>query len=126
MLGKGGCAATYLVEDIAYLPTRRGRGGIPGAARATPPRPASTPRSSFLVDAYRRAYLRERPLEPDRQRYYEALRTVGFLVEVGVHHQAEAGVIAPRSKPTAFASPRVLAGATARIRALTGVEPRLG
>lgn len=80
----------------------------------------------LLVDAYRRAYLREQPLEPARLRYYEALRTLGFLVEAGLHRQAAAGVIAPRSKPTAFASPRVQRGAVRRLRALTGVEPRLG
>jgi aminoglycoside phosphotransferase (APT) family kinase protein len=79
-----------------------------------------------LVDAYRRSYLRAHAIDPARLRYYEALRTLGLLVEAGIHHRIAAGVIAPRSKPTAFASRRVLAGAVARIRALTGVSPRLG
>jgi aminoglycoside phosphotransferase (APT) family kinase protein len=79
-----------------------------------------------LVEAYRRAYVRAHALDPARLRYYETLRTVGFLVEAGIHHQILAGVIAPRSKPTAFASPRVRARAVARIRALTGLTPRVG
>lgn len=77
----------------------------------------------WLVDAYRRSYLRGRPLEPGRLRYYEALRTLGFLVEGRTHRQAAAGVIDPPTKPSAFVSPRVLDGAARRLHALTGVRP---
>jgi aminoglycoside phosphotransferase (APT) family kinase protein len=80
----------------------------------------------FLVNAYRRAYLLQHPLAPDRLRYYEALRTAGFVVEAGVYHRAAAGAIPPSSKPSAFASPRVLARAMRRVQELTGVAPRLG
>ena len=79
----------------------------------------------YLVTAYRRTYLRRHPLSLDRLRYYEALRTVGFVVEAGVHHRAAAGAIPPRSKPSAFVSPPVLASALRRVRELTGVTPRL-
>src|SRR5262245_1161597 len=79
----------------------------------------------FLVDAYRRAYLRQSPLSLDRLLYYEALRTVVFVVEAGVHHRAAAGVIPPRSKPSAFVSPPVLARAMRRVEELTGITPRL-
>jgi aminoglycoside phosphotransferase (APT) family kinase protein len=79
-----------------------------------------------LVAAYRRTYLRERPLERDRLGYYEALRTFGFLLEAGMVRQSAAGIIDPCSKPTAFASPHVQRGAARRLRALTGVTPGAG
>ena len=79
----------------------------------------------LLVAAYRRTYLRERPLERDRLRYYEALRTFGFLLEAGLVRQSAAGV-APYTKPSAFTSPQVQRGATRRLQALTGVTPQPG
>jgi aminoglycoside phosphotransferase (APT) family kinase protein len=75
----------------------------------------------WLVDAYRRAYTRERQLDANHLRYYEALRTLGFLIEAGIHRQAAAGVIDPPSKPNPFPGARVIAGAAHRLRALTGV-----
>jgi len=80
----------------------------------------------ILVAAYRRTYLRERRLERDRLRYYEALRTFGFVLEAGLVRQSAAGIIAPSSKPSAFASPQVLRAATRRLRVLTGVTPGAG
>ena len=80
----------------------------------------------LLVAAYRHTYLRGRLLEPDRLRYFEALRTFGFLLEAQLHRQAAAGVIPARSKPTAFAGAEVRRGALRRFHALTGVLPRDG
>lgn len=77
----------------------------------------------WLVDAYRRSYLRGRRLEPGRVRYYEALRTLGFLIEGLVYRPASAGVVAASTKPSAFADPRVIARAARRLHALTGVGP---
>jgi aminoglycoside phosphotransferase (APT) family kinase protein len=79
----------------------------------------------WLIDDYRRRYTRVRRLDPIHLRYYEALRTLGFLIEAGLQRQAAAGVIDPPSKPSAFAAARVVRGAARRIRVLTGVAPRI-
>ena len=76
----------------------------------------------LLIEGYRRTYLRARPLEPARLHYYEALRTLGLLVEGGVYRRAAEGAIPTPTKPSAFASPRLLQGAAHRLRALTGVR----
>ena len=80
----------------------------------------------WVVSEYVRCYLRGRALDPARVRHYEALRTLGFLVEGGMHRQAAARVIEPRTKPSAFASPHLLAVAAARLQALTGVRRVVG
>jgi aminoglycoside phosphotransferase (APT) family kinase protein len=80
----------------------------------------------WWMDGYLRSYRRGRALDPTRLRHAEALRTLGFLVEGGMHRQAAAGVIEPRSKPSAFASPSLLAAAAQRLHALTGVLPATG
>jgi len=75
----------------------------------------------WLVGLYLRAYRRERPLDEAALRYYEAFRCTGFLLEVGEKRRAEAGVIAPIAKPTAFNDTRVIASICARFRNIAGV-----
>ena len=79
----------------------------------------------WVVRRYLKEYLVSRPLDRDALEYYEATRLLGFLIEVGTIWHARAGVIAPVSKPTAFESPRVLAGIVQRFTAITGVRPVL-
>ena len=78
-----------------------------------------------FVALYRRAYLRDRPLDRDRIRYYEALRSLVFLVEAGAARQAAAGVIPPIFKRTAFGDGRTVRGVVQRFHAITGETPRI-
>ena len=78
-----------------------------------------------FVALYRRAYLRDRPLDRDRIRYYEALRSLVFLVEAGAARQAAAGVIPPIFKRTAFGDERTVRGVVQRFHAITGETPRI-
>ncbi len=79
----------------------------------------------MLLAAYLSDYRRRRPLDPQRVRYYEALRSLGFLIEAGQHRMAELGKLERPSKATAFAAPRVQAAVASRFHALTGVLPEL-
>jgi hypothetical protein len=79
----------------------------------------------WLLRRYLKAYLAERPLDMTAVRYYEAVRLLGFMVEVGVYRQARQGVIPPITKPTAFNDPRVLSGIVRRFHKITGVMPVL-
>jgi hypothetical protein len=72
------------------------------------------------VAAYRRAYVRDRAIDRDRIRYYEALRSLVFLVEAGAARQAEAGIIPPILKRTAFGDERTVRGVVQRFNAITG------
>ena len=76
-----------------------------------------------FVAAYRRAYVRDRPIDRDRIRYYEALRSLVFLVEAGAARQAEAGVIPPILKRTAFGDERTVRGVVQRFHAITRRDP---
>ena len=78
-----------------------------------------------FVAAYLRAYGRERPIDRDRVRYYEALRCLLFLIEAGVMRQAAAGVIPPIFKRSAFGDARTARGVTRRFLAITGKELRI-
>ena len=78
-----------------------------------------------FVAAYRRTYLRDRPLDRDRIRYYEALRSLVFLVEAGAARQAAAGVIPPIFKRTAFGDECTVRGVVQRFHAITGETPRI-
>ena len=64
--------------------------------------------------------MRDRPIDRDRIRYYEALRSLVFLVEAGAARQAEAGVIPPILKRTAFGDERTVRGVVQRFHAITG------
>jgi aminoglycoside phosphotransferase (APT) family kinase protein len=79
----------------------------------------------WMVGRFVRAYTKQRPIDIDAVRYFEATRLMGFMVEVGIVRQARAGVIAPVTKPTAFEHPRVLRGIFRRFLAITGVDVSL-
>jgi aminoglycoside phosphotransferase (APT) family kinase protein len=75
-----------------------------------------------FVAAYLRAYARDRPLDRERVRYYEALRCLIFLVEVGASRQAAAGVIPAILKRSAFGDDRTVRGVMRRFQAITGTD----
>lgn len=79
----------------------------------------------WLVRHYLKEYLALLPIDRNAIEYYEATRLLGFLIEVGTVWHARAGVIAPVTKPTAFESPRVVAGIVQRFAAITGVRSTL-
>jgi aminoglycoside phosphotransferase (APT) family kinase protein len=79
----------------------------------------------WLMRRYLNAYLAERQLDMDAVRCFEAMRLLGFLIEVGIVRQSRAGAVAPTTKPTAFESPRVLSGIIRRFNEITGVTPSL-
>lgn len=84
-------------------------------------RPVASMARKVVVRRYLRAYTALQPLDANALRYYEALRCFGFLVEAGEHLQAAAGVVAPLSKPTAFAAPDTIRQISTRFRQLTGI-----
>jgi hypothetical protein len=86
--------------------------------------PANLVRRRFIrryVDDYQKL----RPLDPAALAYYEALRCFGFLVEMGEHQQADAGLIERLAKPSAFTRSNVGPGITKRFLELTGVALEL-
>jgi aminoglycoside phosphotransferase (APT) family kinase protein len=86
--------------------------------------PADWVRRRFISD-YVREYQKRRPLDLDAVAYYEALRCLGFLVEIAEHRQADAGLIERPAKPSAFTRSNVGAGITKRFLELTGVALEL-
>jgi len=78
-----------------------------------------------FVALYRRVYVRARPIDRDRIRYYEALRSLVFLVEAGAARQAEAGIIPPILKRTAFGDERTVRAVVQRFHAITGETLRI-
>jgi len=78
-----------------------------------------------IIRRFRKRYEELRPLDPDLVDYFEALRSVGFLIEAGVNIQSQRGAIPPTDKPTAFADPRQLRRISERIEDLTGVSTTL-
>ena len=75
----------------------------------------------WLLSRYRRAYQRLRPLDETAVAYYEALRCLGFLLEAGMHWQADAKVIRRPEKPSAFATVPVARSVIRRLRRITGL-----
>ena len=80
---------------------------------------------NWLLRRYVKAYLAERPLDAESVRYYEAMRLLGFMLETGSYRQAQAGVVPPTTKATAFNHPRVLRGIAKRFTKVTGVAVTL-
>lgn len=72
--------------------------------------------------SYLREYSKRRPLDPEATRYFEALRSMGFLVEACEWLRAQTGAIAPMERTPAFVGTRTLDGVRKRLRAITGVE----
>jgi aminoglycoside phosphotransferase (APT) family kinase protein len=83
--------------------------------------PADLIRRRF-IRRYVAEYQKRRPLDIDALNYYEALRSLGFLMQAGEHWQADAGVIARPAQPNPFADARQIDGIVARFHELTGVE----
>lgn len=78
-------------------------------------------RKCFIKD-YLRSYASSFPIDLDAVRYYEALRTLGFLVEASEHILAEAGRLPMSSKPSAFTAPYVVRSITQRFADITGLS----
>jgi aminoglycoside phosphotransferase (APT) family kinase protein len=78
-----------------------------------------------VVAAYLRAYQRLLPLDLQAVRYYEALRCLGFAVEVGEKHQMRAGFIPEDSRSSAFEQPHVVSRVFKRLKDITGVAASL-
>ena len=75
-----------------------------------------------LRGAYLAAYRRRRPLDPERLRYFEAARLLGFLLEEGAEQVAEPGA---SSKGRPWASAEIRRGIRTRFESLTGVAVAL-
>ncbi|MEX0785643.1 MAG: aminoglycoside phosphotransferase family protein, partial [Dehalococcoidia bacterium] len=80
---------------------------------------------NWIIRRYRRRYEELQDLDNAAAGYFEALRSLGFLVEAGQRIQAERGIVTPTDKPTAFADPRQLRRIRERIEELTGVPAAL-
>src|SRR5262249_43336762 len=78
-----------------------------------------------FVAAYLHAYGRERPIDRDRVRYYEALRCLAFPAGAGARGGAAAGLTPPIFKRSAFGDARTARGVTRRFQAITGKELRI-
>ena len=79
---------------------------------------------ALLVRAYLSAYGRRRPLDPERLRWFEALRLLRFLVEEGAEQAAELAGRRRSSKPSPWADVSVRRGIYARFESLTSVRVR--
>lgn len=78
-----------------------------------------------LVSRHARAYAKQQPLEPERLRYYEALRLLAFLTESGVFAAARSGAIAPSQQSDPFGSPALQRRIGDRFQELTSVRVTL-
>jgi aminoglycoside phosphotransferase (APT) family kinase protein len=78
-----------------------------------------------LKDRFLRTYLSHRPLHARSLEYYEAMRLLGFMAEVGEYRLSRTGAISPNDKPTAFNSDRVLSRIIQRFTMIAGVTPSL-
>ncbi|MEX1253907.1 MAG: aminoglycoside phosphotransferase family protein [Dehalococcoidia bacterium] len=93
---------------------------LPGFLRG----PADLIRRRF-IRRYVAEYQKRGPLDLAAVDYYEALRCLGFLMEVGEQWQADAGVIERPAKPSAFTGRDVGLKIASRFQALTGVALEL-
>jgi aminoglycoside phosphotransferase (APT) family kinase protein len=78
-----------------------------------------------LKARYLRGYLALRPLPMRSLEYYEAMRLLGFMMEVGQYRHSLGGQLAATDKPTAFNDKRVLAGIMQRFKDITGIQPSI-
>ncbi len=74
---------------------------------------------------YYQAYQRQRSLDPEAVRYYEALRCVVELTWVGECQLADAGVLAPRSGRNPWQARRPSNSLISHFRKITGITLRL-
>ena len=79
---------------------------------------------ALLRRAYLAAYRRRRPLDPDRMRWFEALRLLRFLMEEGSEQAAELAGRGRSSKPSPWADGDVRRGICERFESLTSVRVR--
>jgi aminoglycoside phosphotransferase (APT) family kinase protein len=93
---------------------------VPGFVRP----PIDWFRRRFVAD-YLREYQKQRPLDMDAVRYYEALRCFGFMAEGGEHLLAKAGRLDLPIKPNPFGDRRQLEGIARRFEEITGVKVEL-
>lgn len=78
-----------------------------------------------MVRRYLEAYEAARPLDHAALAYYEALRSLGFLLEGGRQRLVDAGVIEYPGKPTAFRGRKQINGIGRRFQQLTGIRVTL-
>ncbi len=79
----------------------------------------------LLARRYYDAYRRQRSLDPEAVRYYEALRCVVELTWVGEFQLADAGVLAPRSGRSPWQARRPSNSLISLFRKITGIMLRL-
>jgi aminoglycoside phosphotransferase (APT) family kinase protein len=77
-------------------------------------------RRRFIRD-YLRSYSKQFPIDLDDVRYFEALRTLGFLIEANEHVLVEAGRAPRPTKPSAFTAPDAARSITRRFNEITGL-----
>jgi len=75
----------------------------------------------WIVSRYLRAYAQQRPLDPERLRYYEALRLLAFLTEAGVSAAARSGAIEPTLLSDPFGAPPLQRRIRHRFAELTAI-----
>lgn len=75
----------------------------------------------ILARRYYDAYRRQRPVDSEAIRYYEALRCTFELVWVAERRLADAGVIEPRSGPNPWGAPRPTNRLIAHFRKISGI-----
>ncbi len=79
----------------------------------------------LLARRYYDAYQRQRSLDAEAVRYYEALRCVNELVWVGECQLADAGLLAPRSGRNPWQARRPSNSLISHFRKITGITLRL-
>ncbi len=89
-----------------------------------PIRPVAGVVRQWMVRRYLRAYAARRALDLDAVRYFEALRLLGFLMEVGEQLQPAARLV-QSDWESAFIDPVVRESIIRRLRKITGVRAAL-
>jgi aminoglycoside phosphotransferase (APT) family kinase protein len=107
--------------DVGTTLALLSHGPIPVPGWLAPPARAAR---ALLVRAYLAAYRRRRPLDPDRLRWFEALRLLRFLMEEGVEQAAELAGRPRSSKRSPWADAAVRRGICDRFESLTAVRVR--